>query len=145
MERGIGTFPVAAILGSIAIIACIDWINRKHMLTFTFCALAAVLAVSAGSIQVLSREEDYRRYILVILWNLTSFLFSFGPNTLTFIVSLIVLSSNPKRCSSSQQDAKHLQRSQPKSSLPSSVVPSTASPPRSASWALCWCKLPFWR
>jgi hypothetical protein len=145
MERGIGTFPVAAILGSIAIIACIDWINRKHMLTFTFCALAAVLAVSAGSIQVLSREEDYRRYILVILWNLTSFLFSFGPNTLTFIVSLIVLSSNPERRSSSQQDTEHLQRSQPKSSLPSSVVPCTASPPRSANWALCWCKLPFWR
>jgi PHS family inorganic phosphate transporter-like MFS transporter len=94
MTRGIGTFPIAAILGSIAIIACIDWINRKHMLTFTFCALAVVLAVAAGSIQVLSRQ-NLTRYILVILWNLTSFLFSFGPNTLTFIVSLIALRSNP--------------------------------------------------
>jgi PHS family inorganic phosphate transporter-like MFS transporter len=91
MTRGIETFPIAGILGSIAIIACIDWINRKHMLTLTFCVLAIVLAVAAGSIEVLSRKDTFSsysaRYILVILWNLASFLFSFGPNTLTFIVS----------------------------------------------------------
>jgi hypothetical protein len=92
MTHGIWTFPIAAILGSISIIACIDWINRKLMLTFTFCMLALVLAAAAGSFNVLSTSSsDGLHYILVIFWNLISFLFSFGPNTLTFIVSPLLL------------------------------------------------------
>lgn len=86
MTNGIYTYPIAAILGSIAIIASIDWVNRKHLLTFTFCLLAAVLAIAAGSFEKLSAQPS-PHYILVVLWNLISFLFSAGPNTLTFVVS----------------------------------------------------------
>lgn len=87
MTRGLYTFSLAAIVGSFAIILAIDWVNRKKMLTFTFCVLAAVLAAAAGSFKALFHKEGLH-IILIMFWNLISFLFSFGPNTLTFIVSL---------------------------------------------------------
>lgn len=85
MKFAIYTYSIAAILGSIAIIASIDWINRKHMLTFTFLVLAMVLAAAAGSFTELAGKGAH--YVLVVFWIFISFLFSFGPNTLTFIVS----------------------------------------------------------
>lgn len=85
MKDAIFTYSISAILGSIAIIASIDWINRKHMLTFTFVVLAVILAAAASSFMELAGTDTH--YVLVVFWIFISFLFSFGPNTLTFIVS----------------------------------------------------------
>lgn len=86
MEHGIWTFSIAAILGSIFIIAIIDWVNRKHMLTFTFSLLTIVLALAAATFEKLFQKRGLH-IVLIMFWNLISFLFSAGPNTLTFIVS----------------------------------------------------------
>ena len=86
MRHGIFTFSIAAIAGSIFVIAIIDWVNRKHMLTFTFSLLTIVLALAAATFDKLFQKGELR-IVLIMFWNLISFLFSAGPNTLTFIVS----------------------------------------------------------
>lgn len=132
MKHGIYTFSIAAILGSLAIIASIDWVNRKHMLTFTFCALAVVLGAAAGSFKELFQKEGLH-YLLVVFWNLISFLFSFGPNTLTFIVSLTFLHNRPSFVVQLIGGALKLRRFQLKSFPPNSAAPSTVSPPLSGN------------
>ena len=86
MTHGIYTVSISSILGSLAVIALINRFDRKNMLTISFSLLAVLLIVACGSFKALFHQGD-RHIVLIMLWVLISLLFSFGPNTLTFIVS----------------------------------------------------------
>ena len=86
MLRAIYTVSIASLLGSFLIIATINRFNRKHMLTITFCLLASVLLAAFASFKALFHQGGLH-VVLIMFWVIISFLFSFGPNTLTFIVS----------------------------------------------------------
>lgn len=92
MLRAIYTVSIASILGSNLVIALINRFDRKHMLTITFGLLAIVLFAACGSFKVLFHNGSLN-IVLIMFWVVISFLFSFGPNTLTFIVSPITSAS----------------------------------------------------
>ncbi|CAK1362727.1 unnamed protein product [Cercospora beticola] len=85
MLRAIYTVSIASLLGSFLIIATINRFNRKHMLTITFCLLAVVLLAAFASFKSLFHQGGLH-VVLIMFWVIISFLFSFGPNTLTFII-----------------------------------------------------------
>jgi PHS family inorganic phosphate transporter-like MFS transporter len=86
MTHAIYTVSSASILGSVAIIVCINRFERKTALTQSFVLLAVVLAAASASFHALF-EQGNKHTILIFFWVVISFIFSFGPNTLTFIVS----------------------------------------------------------
>jgi PHS family inorganic phosphate transporter-like MFS transporter len=101
MTNAIYTVVISSILGLIFLIMLINKIDRKRLLTITFSILAVLLFVACFSFDSLFHKED-RHVLLIVLWVFISFFFSFGPNTLTFIVSgLHPSSTSPSimRCS----------------------------------------------
>lgn len=103
MTHAIYTVSIASILGSVAVIACINRFERKTALTQSFVFLTVVLAAASGSFHVLFQQGD-KHVILIVFWVVISFMFSFGPNTLTFIVS-IALNSSVNVSAPLQQDS----------------------------------------
>uniref|UniRef100_A0A2D3VGD6 Major facilitator superfamily (MFS) profile domain-containing protein n=1 Tax=Ramularia collo-cygni TaxID=112498 RepID=A0A2D3VGD6_9PEZI len=85
MLRAIYTVSIASILGSLLVIVLINRFDRKHMLTITFGLLAIVLFAACGSFKALFHQESLH-IVLIMFWVVISFLFSFGPNTLTFVI-----------------------------------------------------------
>jgi PHS family inorganic phosphate transporter-like MFS transporter len=86
MTNAIYTVSISSILGLVLLIFLINKLDRKRLLTVTFLVLAALLFVACGSFEALFHKAD-RHVILVAFWIAISFFFSFGPNTLTFMVS----------------------------------------------------------
>jgi PHS family inorganic phosphate transporter-like MFS transporter len=86
MTTAIYTVSISSILGLILLIFLINKLDRKQTLTVTFLILAGLLFVACGSFEALFHQPD-RHVLLIVLWVAISFFFSFGPNTLTFIVS----------------------------------------------------------
>ncbi|EME77811.1 uncharacterized protein MYCFIDRAFT_57367 [Pseudocercospora fijiensis CIRAD86] len=85
MLHAIYTVSISSILGSILIIAIINHFDRKHMLTASFALLTTVLFAAFASFKTLFHNGDLH-IVLIMFWVLISFLFSFGPNTLTFVI-----------------------------------------------------------
>jgi PHS family inorganic phosphate transporter-like MFS transporter len=86
MTTAIYTVSISSILGLVLLIFLINKLDRRRTLTVTFLILAGLLFVACGSFEALFHQED-RHILLIVLWVAISFFFSFGPNTLTFIVS----------------------------------------------------------
>lgn len=84
MLHAIYTVSIASITGSILMIAFIDHFDRKTLLTTTFFIVGLVLIVVSTSFKSLFQNDLH--VILIMFWVIISFLFSFGPNTLTFII-----------------------------------------------------------
>jgi PHS family inorganic phosphate transporter-like MFS transporter len=86
MTHAIYTVSIASIVGSIAMIVLVNRLDRRMMLICTFWLLAVVLLVASLSFRALFHNGGLH-IVLIVYWVVISFLFSFGPNTLTFIVS----------------------------------------------------------
>jgi MFS transporter, PHS family, inorganic phosphate transporter len=86
MTHAIYTVSIASILGGIAMICFVNILDRKKMLMWTFWLLGLIMLVASVSFRALFHHEGLH-IILIVYWVIISFLFSFGPNTLTFIVS----------------------------------------------------------
>ncbi|QIW95812.1 hypothetical protein AMS68_001330 [Peltaster fructicola] len=93
MKHAIYTTSIAAILGSSFYIGFAHMINRRHMLIGTFFALSVLLAITAGAFKALYHDGDANgspisggHVVLIFLWALIQLFFSFGPNTLTFVM-----------------------------------------------------------
>ncbi|CAK3954423.1 Repressible high-affinity phosphate permease [Lecanosticta acicola] len=95
--HAIYTVSIASILGSILMIATINRFDRKDMLTVTFFAIGILLIIVASSFAALFHHESLY-VLLIVFWAVISFLFSFGPNTLTFIIPAEVFPTK-YRCS----------------------------------------------
>lgn len=96
MKHGIYITSIAAILGSAVFVGTVHLLNRRVMLIWTFFTLAALLALTSGLFKVMFQDGAWYgtsqpggHIGLILLWAVMQFLFAFGPNTLTFIVSHI--------------------------------------------------------
>ncbi|KAK3675530.1 hypothetical protein LTR78_004613 [Recurvomyces mirabilis] len=94
MTHGIFITSIAAIAGSLVFVGTVHLLNRRLMLIATFFTLAGLLALTSGLFKVLfqdganySTPQPGGHVGLILLWAVMQFLFAFGPNTLTFIVS----------------------------------------------------------
>lgn len=96
MTHAIFTNSISSIIGSLLVIALINRFDRKNMLTLTFALLAILLIVVCASFKALFHKEALH-IILIVFWVVISLLFSFGPNTLTFIVSPSLTGSAAQR------------------------------------------------
>lgn len=76
MTHAIYTVSIASILGSVAVIACINRFERKTALTLSFALLTVVLAAASGSFHLLFQQGD-RHIALIVFWIAISFMFSF--------------------------------------------------------------------
>jgi PHS family inorganic phosphate transporter-like MFS transporter len=129
MTTAIYTVSISSILGLILLIFLINKLDRRRTLTVTFLILAGLLFVACGCFEALFHQED-RHILLIVLWVAISFFFSFGPNTLTFIVSELHFDRRwPQgdRIFVPSLVLTHY-RYQRKSSRPNIVAHSTASP-----------------
>ncbi|KAF2171348.1 hypothetical protein M409DRAFT_18465 [Zasmidium cellare ATCC 36951] len=97
MTHAVYTVSIASILGSIAMIMMINHFDRKDMLTGTFVILGFVLIIVCASFKALF-HQGAKHIVLIVFWIVISFLFQFGPNTLTFIIPAEVFPTR-YRCS----------------------------------------------
>lgn len=94
MRHAIYTTSIAAIVGSVVFIGTVHLLCRRRMLIGSFFGLAVLLAIAAAVMRPLFHDGSAGAQPLpgghvglIFLWIVIQFFFSFGPNTLTFIVS----------------------------------------------------------
>ncbi|KAK6420652.1 hypothetical protein LTR81_006388 [Elasticomyces elasticus] len=78
------TTSIASCAGSLALILAINHIDRRVMLIWSFIALAILLLVTGIVFLQVFHTTGYAATI--VLYALNQLVFSFGPNTLTFII-----------------------------------------------------------
>ncbi|KAK3648358.1 hypothetical protein LTR56_007475 [Elasticomyces elasticus] len=78
------TTSIASCVGSLALILAINHIDRRVMLIWSFIALAVLLLVTGIVFLQVFHTTGYAATI--VLYALNQLVFSFGPNTLTFII-----------------------------------------------------------
>ncbi|KAH9827813.1 phosphate transporter protein [Teratosphaeria destructans] len=86
MRESLVTVCAGSILGCAAIIYAIEKLDRRKLLTRSFLALSAGLLVTGLSFKSLFHHGTLS-YILPVFYGLIQFGFSFGPNTLTFVMA----------------------------------------------------------
>ncbi|KAF2772345.1 MFS general substrate transporter [Teratosphaeria nubilosa] len=86
MRESLVTVCVGSILGCAAIIYAIEKLDRRKLLIRSFLALSAGLLVTGASFKSLFHHGTLS-YILPAFYGLIQFGFSFGPNTLTFVMA----------------------------------------------------------
>ncbi|KAK4901719.1 hypothetical protein LTR27_001491 [Elasticomyces elasticus] len=78
------TTSIASCVGSLALILAINHIDRRVMLIWSFIALAVLLLVTGIVFLQVFHTTGYAATIVLYAFN--QLVFSFGPNTLTFII-----------------------------------------------------------
>ena len=78
------TTSIASCVGSIALILAINHIDRRVTLIWTFVALAILLLITGIVFLQMFHTSGYAATI--VLYAFSQLVFSFGPNTLTFIL-----------------------------------------------------------
>ncbi|KAK4958292.1 hypothetical protein LTR10_004718 [Elasticomyces elasticus] len=78
------TTSIASCVGSLALILAINHIDRRIMLIWSFIVLAVLLLVTGIVFLQVFHTTGYAATI--VLYALNQLVFSFGPNTLTFII-----------------------------------------------------------
>jgi PHS family inorganic phosphate transporter-like MFS transporter len=79
------TVSVASILGSLAFILVVNYVPRREWLIYSFVSQAILFIVTGGSFYAVFHRENHA--VTVCLVAICHFLFNFGANTLTFMVS----------------------------------------------------------
>ena len=80
---------IGSLVGSIMTILAINRLDRRDFLVATFLVLAVLLCITGGTLLATFHTEDHAATI--VLYALCQTIFSFGPNTLLFIVRLLEL------------------------------------------------------
>lgn len=80
------TISIGSLVGGLLMITLIDRLPRKGWLVFSFIILAVLFIVMGASLQAVEFKEGHP--FTIVLYMVCQFFFNFGPNTLTFIVSL---------------------------------------------------------
>jgi hypothetical protein len=85
------TTSISSILGSLLMIMLINKFDRRVALIWSFVALSAALVVLGVAFLYLFHTPSH--IVLIVLYALIQFGFAFGPNTLTFSKSSLILLS----------------------------------------------------
>jgi MFS transporter, PHS family, inorganic phosphate transporter len=78
------TVSIGSVVGSLVLLKVIDYVPRKTFMVWSFLALAALLAITGGSLFGVFRTNEHA--VTIVFYALSQFVFNLGPNTLTFII-----------------------------------------------------------
>jgi MFS transporter, PHS family, inorganic phosphate transporter len=77
-----------SLVGSLFLIGLLPYISRRKLMIWSFIALGFLIAATGGSYLATFGHRSYP--VTLLLFILCQFLFNFGPNTLTFMVSVAI-------------------------------------------------------
>ncbi|KAI9688688.1 MAG: hypothetical protein M1822_001045 [Bathelium mastoideum] len=83
-KQSLLTISIGSLLGSVAIVMAINRLDRRDLLVATFLVLAALLYTTGGVL--LATILTVNHGVVIVFYALCQTFFSFGPNTLLFII-----------------------------------------------------------